>query len=117
MQNDNFRKVVDTGKYSQVVIMSINPGEDIGEEVHKTNDQTLYLVSGSGKSVINGKPAEYNSGDVAFVPAGSMHNFINTGSSDLKIITIYGPPHHAPDTVHKTKSDALLDIGDKPPAK
>jgi mannose-6-phosphate isomerase-like protein (cupin superfamily) len=117
VQNIYFRRVVATGKYSQIVIMSIKPNEDIGEEVHANSDQTLYLVSGSGKSVIEGEEAPYNSGDLVFVPAGTKHNFVNTDGSDLKIITVYAPAHHAENTMHMTKADAQADQNDQPPAQ
>jgi len=105
-ENTYFRQVLDTGEHTQVVIMSIVEGGEIGEEVHKENDQVLYLVEGEGKTVLNGVEKEYRAGDLVLVKAGTRHNFINTGSGDLKIITTYSPPHHPPGTVHKTKEEA-----------
>ncbi|MDD2823552.1 MAG: cupin domain-containing protein [Candidatus Daviesbacteria bacterium] len=78
-QNSFFRKVLDTGEYTQVVIMSINPGEDIGSEVHADTDQVLYLVSGEGKVVLNGEEAPFKAGDIVLVHAGTEHNFITVG--------------------------------------
>lgn len=106
VQNYYFRKVIATGSYSQIVIMSIKPGEEIGEEVHTGSDQIVHLVSGSGKAVIDGVENEYNAGDMVFVPAGTSHNFINTDGSDLKIIGIYAPAHYPDATIHASKADA-----------
>ncbi len=105
-ENTYFRQVLETGEHTQVVIMSILPGEEIGEEVHEKEDQVLYLISGSGECVLEGERQSYNTGDLVLVRAGTKHNFINTGSVDLKIITTYSPPHHPAGTIHKTKQDA-----------
>lgn len=105
-ENSNFRTVLETGKYTQIVLMSILPGEDIGEEVHKDNDQVLYFVEGTGKAVLNVEEVQFGQGDIFLVNAGTKHNFTNTGNVDLKIITTYSPPHHPPGTIHKTKKDA-----------
>ncbi len=104
--NAYFRQVLQTGKNTQVVIMSIPAGEDIGMEVHPDNDQVLYLLSGQGKVVINGEEADFAEGDLALVNAGNMHDFINTGDQPMKIITTYSPPHHPVGTIHKTKEEA-----------
>ncbi len=105
-QNTDFRQVLETGKHTQIVIMNIPPGTDIGEETHPDNDQVLFLVQGQGKVVLNGEEQTYNQGDIVLVNAGTKHNFINTGVEDLKIITTYSPPHHPAGTIHKTKADA-----------
>lgn len=110
-QNTYFRQVLATGPNTQVVIMSIKPGEDIGEETHPDNDQVLYLVAGSGKAVLDHEESDYSAGDLVLVPAGTLHNFVNTGGEDLKIITAYSPPHHPDGTVHKTKQDAQAPAG------
>jgi mannose-6-phosphate isomerase-like protein (cupin superfamily) len=104
--NDYFRQVLATGKHTQIVIMSIPPGGEIGEEVHKKNDQVLYLVQGAGQAVLDGQASSYSAGDVVLVPAGTKHNFIANSSQSMKIITTYSPPHHPDGTVHKTKADA-----------
>ncbi len=104
--NTYFRHVLATGKHTQIVLMSINPGEDIGEETHPDNDQVLYLVSGAGKVVLNGKEQSYVAGDIVLVPAGTLHNFVTEGDVPMKIITAYSPPHHPDGTIHKTKADA-----------
>lgn len=107
--NKNFRKVLYTGKNSQLVLMSLKPGEDIGEEVHKDTDQFFRVDSGSGKVVINGVSTKVKDGFAIVIPQGAKHNVINTGKEDLKIYSIYSPPHHADGTIHKTKEEALSD--------
>jgi mannose-6-phosphate isomerase-like protein (cupin superfamily) len=111
-ENNNFRKVVDTGKYAQVVVMAIPQDGEIGMETHPTTDQTLIFIEGTGKGILNGKSFEVKANDLVFVPAGTQHNFVNTGSDPLKLFTIYGPPAHRPTTVHKTKEDADKDKTD-----
>ncbi len=106
IDNTFFRRVLDTGEYTQVVIMSIPPGGEIGEEVHPDTDQVLYLVQGRGAVILDGKSSPYEAGDLVLVAAGTKHNFVNNGQEDLKIITAYSPPHHPVGTVHKTKKEA-----------
>jgi mannose-6-phosphate isomerase-like protein (cupin superfamily) len=106
-ENNNFRKVLFTNKYSQVVLMSVLPGEDIGQEVHNDVDQVLAFVQGKGKAVIDGATHDIGPGDLFVVPAGSEHNFINTGGAALKLFTVYSPPEHPDGVVHSTKADAL----------
>lgn len=110
--NHNFREVVYTGKNSQLVLMSIGIDEDIGEETHETVDQILFFVEGKGQGILNGQSHNFEAGDVAFVPAGTLHNFINTGSVNLKLYTVYAPPNHPPETLHPTKEDAIKDEED-----
>ena len=105
-ENSFFRKVLINGQHVQVVLMSINPGEEIGSETHPDNDQVLYLVSGRGKVVLNGQEKAFNKGDLVLVKAGTEHNFITDGDEAMKIITTYSPPHHPAGTVHETKADA-----------
>jgi len=105
--NTFFRQEVETNENSQLVLMSIEPGDDIGEEVH-TVDQILVFVAGSGESVLNGQRSPVQAHSMVIVPAGTRHNFINTGSVPLKLFTIYAPPEEAPGTVHRTKADALV---------
>lgn len=105
-ENTFFRKVIYTGKYSQLVLMSIPIEEEIGEETHKTVDQTFFFVNGSGEAILEGKSKSIVRGDVVFVPAGILHNFKNTGDDDLKLYTIYSPPNHPDGTIHKTKEEA-----------
>lgn len=104
--NKFFREVLETGKYTQVVVMSIPPGGEIGEETHTDTDQVLYLVNGVGKVILDGLKHHFNKHDMVLVNAGTKHNFINTGEEDMKIITMYSPPHHPVGTIHRTKDDA-----------
>lgn len=106
MQNTNFRTEIATSEHTQMVIMSVNPGEDIGLETHHSEDQVLYLLSGNGKVLLNGQESDFNPGDCVLVPAGVEHNFTTVGNEPMKIITTYSPPHHPKGTVHKTKADA-----------
>lgn len=105
-QNTFFRQVLETGKHTQIVVMSIPAGGEIGEETHQGTDQVLYLVEGEAKVVLNGEEKAYKNGDIVLVHDGTRHNFINTGAQDLKIITMYSPPHHPAGTIHKTKQEA-----------
>lgn len=107
-KNSYFRKVLYTGKHSQLVLMSLAPGEDIGEEVHPDNDQFFRIDEGSGKCVIDENEYEIQDGDAIVVPAGAKHNIINTSSSQfLKFYTIYSPPHHKDGIVRETKKQGL----------
>lgn len=104
--NNYFREVVYTGQYSQLVLMSIPIKEDIGMETHKTVDQILFFVEGKGQGILNGQAHNFEAGDVSFVPAGTEHNFINTGNVNLRLYTVYSPPNHPLETLHQTKEDA-----------
>lgn len=107
LANTYFRQVLENGQHTQVVIMSIAPGEDIGMETHADSDQVLYFLEGEGEAVLNGEEADIKAGDLVLVNAGTEHNFMNTSEEkDLKIITTYSPPHHPAGTVHKTKEEA-----------
>lgn len=107
IENDNFRKVLYTGKHSQLVLMNLKPGEEIGMEVHKENDQFFRFEKGQGKCVIDGNEYDLEDGTAIVIPAGSEHNIINTSQSEeLKLYTIYSPPHHEDGIVRKTKKEA-----------
>ena len=107
LENDNFRKVIYTAKHSQIVLMSLLPGEEIGEEVHDTLDQFFRFEKGQGKAVINGVESDIGDGSAVIIPAGTKHNIINTSQIDsLKLYTIYSPPNHADGTIHQTKEEA-----------
>ncbi len=108
-KNDYFRRVLLTTELSQLVVMSIQPGEDIGEETHDGIDQILSIVSGAGAAMIEGVTSPVKAGSVVVVPAGTRHNFVNTGKEPLKLYTVYAPPDHKDGTVHRTKADALTD--------
>ena len=107
LENNNFRKVLFTNKHSQVVLMSILPGEDIGREVHEVVDQVLVFVKGAGQAVVGGETHDIAAGDMFAVPAGTEHDFTNTGDEVLKLFTVYSPPEHPDGVVHATKADAL----------
>jgi mannose-6-phosphate isomerase-like protein (cupin superfamily) len=109
VDNDNFRKVLYTGKNCQLVLMALKPGEEIGEEVHKDTDQFFRVDSGSGKVIINGKETTLKNGSAIVVPQGAKHNVINSGKEPLKIYSLYAPPHHKDGTIHKTKEEAESD--------
>lgn len=105
--NTNFRKVLYTGKHSQLVLMSLTPNEEIGMEVHKDNDQFFRFEAGQGKCIIDGNEFTVKDGDVIIVPAGAMHNVINISSTeDLKLYTLYSPAHHKDGIVRATKAEA-----------
>lgn len=104
--NGNFRQVVFTGQHSQLVLMSLKPGEEIGLEVHPHVDQFFRFEAGQGKVVVDAQEFAVADGDAVVVPAGSQHNVINTGAEDLKLYTIYSPANHPDGTVHKTKAEA-----------
>lgn len=104
--NDEFRKVIWTGEKTQLVLMAIPEGGEIGGEVHEGHDQLLYFVAGSGKARIGEIENEVTEGDVSIVPSGVYHNFINTGIGTLKLFTTYSPPEHEPGTEHVTKAEA-----------
>lgn len=108
-ENSNFRKVVYTAKHSQLVLMSLKSGEEIGMEVHKDNDQFFRFESGKGKVLIDGNEYEVADGSAIIIPAGSKHNVINTGADGLKMYTIYSPAHHQDGIIHATKADAMAD--------
>ena len=113
LANSNFREVIFTGKYCQLVAMSLKPAEEIGSEVHKNVDQFFRIEKGRGKVIINGKVDLIKDGVAIIVPAGSEHNVINNSSnSDLKLYTIYSPPQHKDGIIHKTKKDAMADETD-----
>lgn|SRR5574338_286982 len=104
--NDAFRRVVLTGEHEQVVVMTIPPGGEIGEETHPDTDQVLMFVEGRAEAQLDGRSSEVGTDDLVLVRAGTRHNFLNRGDSSLRLITIYSPPHHPPGTVHQTKAEA-----------
>lgn len=104
--NSDFRRVIYTGKNLQLVLMSLKPGEDIGEEVHEDRDQFFRIEKGKGEVLIDGKRSKIKGDDAVLVPAGARHNIINTGEKPLRLYTLYGPPEHRDGTVHATKADA-----------
>jgi mannose-6-phosphate isomerase-like protein (cupin superfamily) len=105
-ENDDFRREVRTAEHSQIVLMTIPPGDEIGDEVHDGIDQTLVFEEGEAEAVIAGESFPVRAGQVVLVPAGTRHNFINRGSGPLRLWTVYAPPEHGPGTVHHTKAEA-----------
>jgi mannose-6-phosphate isomerase-like protein (cupin superfamily) len=109
LQNTYFRQVLFTGMHAQLVVMSLKPGEEIGNEIHDNVDQFFRVEKGSAKFIINNSEEHIVvDGDAAIIPAGTWHNIINTSQTDeLKLYTIYSPPNHPDGTIHKTKEEAL----------
>jgi len=111
--NQDFRRVLFTGAKSQLVVMNILPGGEVGQETHKDVEQILYFQSGTGEAILDGETTPIGPGDVVVVTPGTQHNFRNTGSDPLKIFTTYAPPNHIDGRVQHTKADADADIEDE----
>lgn len=110
LANENFRKVLYTAEHCQLVLMSLNPREEIGSEVHEEGDQFFRFEKGQGKVIINDTEYQVKDGDVIIVPAGAQHNVVNTSDTEkLKLYTIYAPPHHKDGVVRVTKKEAEAD--------
>jgi mannose-6-phosphate isomerase-like protein (cupin superfamily) len=113
LENENFRKVLYTAKFSQLVVMALKPGEEIGEETH-TLDQFIRIEKGTGKAILDDVESEIADDFAIVVPAGTKHNFVNTSETEpMKLYTIYSPPEHLDGTVHATKEDAQADTMDE----
>jgi mannose-6-phosphate isomerase-like protein (cupin superfamily) len=107
LENKNFRKVLYSGPHSQLVLMSVQPGDELGMEVHEENDQFFRFEKGNGKVIIDGNEYEVRDGTAVIVPAGAQHNVINTSDEEeLKLYTIYSPAHHKDGIVRATKKEA-----------
>ncbi len=106
LENNNFRKVLFTNEHSQVVLMSVPPGDDIGREVHKDVDQVLVFVKGAGEALVGTDKHKIGPGDMFVVPARTEHDFTNTGNEALKLFTVYSPPEHPDGVVQVTKAEA-----------
>ena len=104
--NHDFRRVLYTGRHIQLVLMSLEPGEEIGEEVHESTDQFFRVEEGRGETVIDGRASPIGSGMALLIPAGARHNIRNTGQKPLKVYTLYAPPQHEDGTVHHTRAEA-----------
>lgn len=112
-ENENFRKVLYTAKFSQLVVMALKPGEEIGEETH-TLDQFIRIEKGTGKAILDGVEHEIADDFAIVIPAGTKHNFLNTSETEpMKLYTIYSPPEHRDGVVHATKADAIADKTDE----
>jgi len=108
LANGFFRQVLFTGKFCQLVVMSLQPNEDIGMEVHSNVDQFFRVEKGQGKVIMNGEESVISDGVAIVVPAGTQHNVINTSTTEqLKLYTIYSPPNHPDGRIHKTKAEAM----------
>jgi mannose-6-phosphate isomerase-like protein (cupin superfamily) len=105
-ENNDFRRTLFTTERSQLVLMSLLPGEEIGEETHDGIDQVLAFVAGEGEAILDGAHLPVSAGSVVVVPSGTRHNFITKGNAPLKLYTVYTPPEHPDGTVHKTKQEA-----------
>ena len=108
-ENENFRKVIYTGKFSQLVVMSLKPGEEIGAEVHETHDQFFRFEKGKAKVMIDDNEYQVEDDFAVIVPAGANHNVINVGDDEVKLYTIYSPAEHREGVVHATKEEAMAD--------
>jgi mannose-6-phosphate isomerase-like protein (cupin superfamily) len=106
VENTDFRRVLYTGRYLQLVLMTLQPGEEIGAEVHPDRDQFFRVEAGTGEVLIDGKRTPIEDDDAIVVPAGARHNVVNTGDIALQFYTLYGPPEHRDGTVHVTKAEA-----------
>lgn len=111
--NPHFRKVVFTGEKTQLVVMNIPAGGEIGEETHAHVEQALFIRSGSARVVLDGKEQSAAAGDAVIVTPGTRHNIINAGTDPLIIFTLYAPPNHIDGRIHKTKADADADTADE----
>ena len=105
-ENTDFRRVLYTGQNMQLVLMSLKPGEEIGEEVHDDRDQFFRIEMGKGEVLIDGKRHAVEADDAIIVPAGARHNVVNKGTEPLRLYTLYAPPEHKDGTVHVTKAEA-----------
>jgi mannose-6-phosphate isomerase-like protein (cupin superfamily) len=110
---DDFRRVLFTGQRSQLVVMTIPPGGEIGEERHDHVEQTLFCLSGNGTAILDGARSPFAPGDAVVVTPGTRHNFLNTGADPLRIYTIYAPANHIDGRVHHTRADAAADEADE----
>lgn len=107
LENENFREVLFTAKHSQLVLMTLQPGEEIGSETHDGIDQFIRIEAGEGKSILNGEETELRDGSAVVIPSGTEHNIINTSDSEpLRLYSIYSPPEHPDGTTHKNKAEA-----------
>jgi mannose-6-phosphate isomerase-like protein (cupin superfamily) len=104
-ENPNFFRELVTNEYIQVVLMTVEPGSDIGEEVHEV-DQVLFIVEGTGEAVLNRQHSLVQANSLVVVPAGTRHNVMNTGTTPLRIYTLFAPPEVEPGTLHRTKAEA-----------
>ena len=106
LENDDYRRVLFTGRNTQLVLMTLQPGEEIGKEIHEEHDQFIRIESGTGSVILNGEKHRLADGVAVVIPAGVEHNVVNTSRDEaLRLYTLYSPPEHPDGTVHKTKQD------------
>ena len=107
LDNDDYRRVLYTGRHTQLVLMTIQPGGEIGKERHEGHDQFIRIESGTGVALLDGKQHELSDGVALVIPSGASHNVTNTSTTEpLRLYTLYSPPEHPDGTVHRTKADA-----------
>lgn len=106
LSNDNFREVLFTGPHSQLVVMTLQPGEEIGLERHETHDQFIRVEQGEGYALLDGEGHALEDGVAVVVPSGTEHNVVNSGSAPMRLYTLYAPAEHPDGTIHKTKAEA-----------
>lgn len=111
--NEDYRRVLFTGEKSQLVVMNVPPGESIGREKHPHVEQTLIVHSGQARAVLDGREIDIGEGEVIVVTPGTEHDVVNTGTTPLRIMTVYVPPNHIDGRVHRTKQDAERDVEDQ----
>ena len=114
LRNTHFREVLSTGPHSQVVVMCIAAGSEIGEETHADVDQVLVFTAGDGEAILNGERSPVTAGRLVHVQAGTRHNVVNVGAVELRLYTIYAPAEHAPGTIHHTRADAEAETPEHP---
>ncbi|MCD6031550.1 MAG: cupin protein [Thermomicrobiales bacterium] len=108
LENDNFREVLYTAPHSQLVVMTLQVGEEIGQETHDDRDQFIRVESGQGEAILDGERHALSDGSAVVIPAGTEHNVVNTSPSEpLRLYTIYSPPEHPDGTINRTKQDAI----------
>lgn len=112
IENTDFRHVLYTGSHLQLVLMTLAPGEEIGQEVHEENDQFFRFESGFGTVVINDTEYAVADGDAVIIPAGAQHNVVNSGTEPLTMYTIYGPSHHKDGIIRQTREEAVSQEAD-----
>ena len=105
LDNEDYRRVLYTGRHTQLVLMTLRPGEEIGRETHRGHDQFIRIEAGTGVAVLDGEETRLSDGVVVVIPDGAEHNVINTGDTPLRLYTLYSPPEHPVGTVHATKAD------------
>ena len=108
--NSFFRKVVYTGKYTQLVLMTVPPRGEIGEQEHRHSDQIMFITKGRGEIFLNGQPGPAIGDDVIFVPVGTLHNLANSGEHEMKLFVVYSPPEYLDGTIHKTQEQSAAAI-------